>query len=55
MAIINAPVLAYDANMSKQPWRSVPSRSPHVTGDDMVVATDTVVVDGAIFIPTVDL
>src|ERR1041385_721430 len=50
MAIIDSQVHAYEANTAKRPWHSVPNWPPHVTGDEMVAAMDSVGVDGAIFI-----
>src|SRR5437867_1397051 len=50
MAIIDSQVHSYEANTPKRPWHSVPNWPDHVTGDGMVVAMDTVGVDGAIFI-----
>ena len=50
MKIIDPQVHAYEANTSKRPWHSAASWPPHVTGDEMVAAMDTVGVDGAIFI-----
>ena len=48
--IINSQVHAYAANTAERPWHSVPNWPPHVTGDEMVAAMDTVGVDGAIYI-----
>src|SRR5262249_8825053 len=50
MAIIDSQVHAYEANTPKRPWHSVPNWPDHVTGDEMVAATDRVGADGAIFI-----
>jgi L-fuconolactonase len=50
MTIIDSQVHAYETNTSKRPWNCVPSRPPHVTGDETVAAMDTVGADGAIFI-----
>ena len=50
MPIIDSQVHAYEANMPKRPWDTVPNWPPHVTGDEMVAAMDKVGVDGAIFI-----
>jgi L-fuconolactonase len=55
MPIIDSQVHAYDANTPKRPWHSVPNWPPHVTGDEMVAAMDTVGVDGAIFISAFSL
>ena len=50
MTIIDSQVHAYEANTPKRPWATVPNWPPHVTGDEMVAAMDSVGVDGAIFI-----
>src|SRR3984893_13138619 len=50
MPIIDSQVHAYEANTPKRPWATVPNWPPHVTGDEMVTAMDSVGVDGAIFI-----
>jgi predicted TIM-barrel fold metal-dependent hydrolase len=50
VAIIDSQVHAYEANMPKRPWATVPNWPAHVTGDEMVAAMDKVGVDGAIFI-----
>jgi len=50
MPIIDSQVHAYEANTPKRPWATVPNWPPHVTGDEMVAAMDSVGVDGAIFI-----
>src|SRR5205809_7035929 len=50
MAIIDSQVHSYEANTPKRPWHTVQNWPDHVTGDEMVVAMDTVGVDGAIFI-----
>ena len=50
MAIIDSQVHAYETNLPKRPWHTVPNWPDHVTGDEMVAAMDKVGVDGAIFI-----
>jgi L-fuconolactonase len=50
MPVIDSQVHAYEANTPKRPWATVPNWPPHVTGDEMVAAMDSVGVDGAIFI-----
>jgi L-fuconolactonase len=50
MPIIDSQVHAYEANTPKRPWATVPNWPPHVTGDEMVAAMESVGVDGAIFI-----
>src|SRR6202051_3352755 len=50
MTIFDSQVHAYEANTPKRPWHTVPHWTPHVTGDEMVAAMDSVGVDGAIFI-----
>ena len=55
MMIIDSQVHAYEANMPKRPWHTVPNWPDHVTGDEMVAAMDKVGVDGAIFISAFSL
>jgi hypothetical protein len=38
--IIDAQVHAYAANTPERPWHSVPNWPPHVTGDEMVAASE---------------
>jgi hypothetical protein len=52
--IYTSQVRAYETDTSKRPGHSVPSWPPHVTGEEMVAAMDTVGVDGANFISTFD-
>jgi len=48
--IIDSQVHAYEANMPKRPWKSVPNWPPSATGDETVAAMDRLGIDGAIFI-----
>lgn len=50
MPIIDSQVHAYAANTAERPWRTTPNWPPHVTGDEMVEAMDSVGVDGAIMV-----
>ena len=47
MAIIDSQVHVYEANTPKRPWHNAPNSAAHVTGDEMVAATDKVGVEGA--------
>lgn len=55
MPIIDSQIHAYEANTSARPWNTIPNWPPHVTGDEMVQAMDSVGVDGAIFVSAFSL
>jgi len=50
MLTIDAQVHAYECDHEERPWFDVLAGPPEVTGDDMVVAMDSVGVDGAILV-----
>ena len=50
MLTIDAQVHAYECDQEERPWFDVLAGPPEVTGDDMVVAMDSVGVDGAILV-----
>ena len=50
MLTIDAQVHAYERDHAERPWVDVLAGPPEVTGDDMVLAMDSVGVDGAILV-----
>jgi predicted TIM-barrel fold metal-dependent hydrolase len=50
MPTIDAQVHAYERNHPGRPWAATLAGPPHVTGDEMVAAMDTVGVDGALLV-----
>lgn len=50
MVTIDAQVHAYEHNHPGRPWAAVLTGPPHVTGDEMVAAMDSVGVDGALLV-----